>query len=121
MSHKPPRLLTIAGSDPSGGAGLQGDLKTFAAFGCYGMAVVTAITVQNTRGVADFMPLAPELVRRQISALLLDLPPDGVKIGMVATAENAQAINEALSDYKRHIVLDPVLSPSHGATLAADG
>ena len=121
MSHKPPRLLTIAGSDPSGGAGLQGDLKTFAAFGCYGMAVVTAITVQNTRGVVDFTPLAPELVRQQISALLLDLPPDGVKIGMVATAENAQAITEALSDYTSEIVLDPVLSPSHGATLAAEG
>ena len=69
---KPPILLTIAGSDPSGGAGLQGDLKTFSAHRCYGMAVVTAITVQNTYGVLDYAPIEENLVAAQISALLKD-------------------------------------------------
>jgi len=119
--RKIPKLLTIAGSDPSGGAGAQADLKTFSAFGCYGMAAITALTAQNTRGVSAFYPVAPEIVAAQIDPILSDLAPDAVKIGMVATPEIAHAIGQALKGRARNLVLDPVLVPTQGVTLAADG
>jgi hydroxymethylpyrimidine/phosphomethylpyrimidine kinase len=118
---KIPRLLAIAGSDPSGGAGVQADLKTFSAFGCYGMAAITALTVQNTRGVTAAYPVAPDIVGAQIAAVVSDIPPEAIKIGMVATPEIAAAIAKALGDYPRVVVLDPVLVPTQGASLAAAG
>lgn len=120
--RKIPKLLTIAGSDPSGGAGAQADLKTFSAFGCYGMAAITALTVQNTRGVTASYPVAPEIVAAQIDAILSDLAPDAVKIGMVATPEIARAIAQSLKGRKtRNIVLDPVLVPTQGVSLGSAG
>lgn len=122
MNGKIPKLLSIAGSDPSGGAGAQADLKTFSALGCYGMAAITALTAQNTRGVTASFPVAPDIVAAQIDAILSDIPPDAVKIGMVATPEIAETIAAALTrGAARNIVLDPVLAPTQGAPLAAAG
>lgn len=119
---KIPRLLSIAGSDPSGGAGVQADLKTFSAFGCYGMAAITALTAQNTRGVSASYPVAPDIVAAQIDAALSDIPPDAIKIGMVATPDIARAVAETLARYDTHnIVLDPVLIPTEGVSLASAG
>ena len=116
-----PRLLSIAGSDPSGGAGVQADLKTFSAFGCYGMAAITALTAQNTRGVIAAYPVAPEIVAAQIEAVLSDIPPDAIKIGMLATPDIARAVAETLARHEaRNIVLDPVLVPTLGVSLASD-
>ena len=116
-----PKLLTIAGSDPSGGAGVQGDLKTFSAFGGYGMAAITALTAQNTQGVTGVWPVAPEIVAAQISSILADLIPDAIKIGMVATAGNARAISQAIGRRTWAVVLDPVLIPTQGVSLAEAG
>jgi hydroxymethylpyrimidine/phosphomethylpyrimidine kinase len=118
---KIPKLLSIAGSDPSGGAGIQADLKTFSAFGCYGMAAVTALTAQNTRGVIAAYPVAPDIVAAQVAAVVSDIPPDAIKIGMVATPGIAAAIAEALGEAPHNVVLDPVLVPTQGASLAAAG
>ncbi len=119
--RKIPRLLSIAGSDPSGGAGAQADLKTFSAFGCYGMAAITALTAQNTRGVVAAYPVAPDIVAAQISAVMSDIPPDAIKIGMVATPEIAAAVATSLGAAPRNVVLDPVLVPTQGVSLAAAG
>jgi hydroxymethylpyrimidine/phosphomethylpyrimidine kinase len=117
-----PKLLSIAGSDPSGGAGVQADIKTFSAFGCYGMAAITALTAQNTRGVTAAYPVAPEIVAAQIEAVLSDISPDAIKIGMLATPDIAQAVAKTLSRYEpRDIVLDPVLVPTQGVSLASSG
>src|SRR5580693_2455418 len=91
---RPLRLLTIAGSDSSGGAGLQADLKTFAAHGAYGMSAVTAVTAQSTREVRAVFPLPAELVAEQIDAVLSDIGADGVKIGMLAHAAIVRAVAE---------------------------
>ncbi|MBL1258432.1 bifunctional hydroxymethylpyrimidine kinase/phosphomethylpyrimidine kinase [Methylocystis sp. Sn-Cys] len=119
--NKTRKLLSIAGSDPSGGAGIQADLKTFSAFGCYGMAAITALTAQNTRGVVAAFPVAPDIVAAQIAAVMADIRPDAIKIGMVATPEIAAAIAGALGDAPPNVVLDPVLIPTQGASLAAAG
>jgi hydroxymethylpyrimidine/phosphomethylpyrimidine kinase len=117
-----PKLLSIAGSDPSGGAGVQADLKTFSAFGCYGMAAITALTEQNTRGVTAAYPVPPEIVAAQIEAVLSDISPDAIKIGMLATPDIAHAAAMTLSRYEaRNIVLDPVLVPTQGVSLASSG
>ncbi len=109
------RVLSIAGSDPSGGAGVQADLKSFAALRCYGMAAVTALTVQNTRGVLAVHPVAPEIVAAQIEAVFADIAVDAVKIGMLATADNAAAVAAALARTgAKNIVVDPVLAASRG-------
>jgi hydroxymethylpyrimidine/phosphomethylpyrimidine kinase len=122
MPPKIPRLLSIAGSDPSGGAGVQADLKTFSAFGCYGMAAITALTVQNTRGVSASYPVAPDIVAAQIDAVLSDISPSAIKIGMLATPDIAHAVAETLARYEaRNIVLDPVLIPTRGVSLASAG
>ncbi|PPD46143.1 MAG: bifunctional hydroxymethylpyrimidine kinase/phosphomethylpyrimidine kinase [Methylocystis sp.] len=118
---KIPKLLTIAGSDPSGGAGVQGDLKTFSAFRCYGMAAITGLTAQNTRGVTAAYPVAPDIVAAQIAAVMADIPPDAIKTGMVATPDIAAAVASALGSAPRNLVLDPVLVPTQGASLAAPG
>ncbi len=122
MPPKIPRLLSIAGSDPSGGAGVQADLKTFSAFGCYGMAAITALTAQNTRGVTAAYPVAPDIVAAQIEAVMSDIAPDAIKIGMVATPDIAKAVAETLTRYDaRNVVLDPVLVPTQGVSLASAG
>jgi hydroxymethylpyrimidine/phosphomethylpyrimidine kinase len=122
MPRKIPKVLSIAGSDPSGGAGLQADLKTFSALRCYGMAIVTALTVQNTRGVTSVHPIAPEIVAAQIDAIFADVEVDAVKIGMLAQPAVADAVATALARAKAHnIVLDPVLAASSGDRLSAAG
>ncbi len=121
MTTKIPKLLSIAGSDPSGGAGAQADLKTFSAFRCYGMAVITALTAQNTRGVVAAYPLSADIVAAQIAAIIADVTPDAIKIGMVATPEIAAAVAAALGPAPRNLVLDPVLLPTQGVSLAAAG
>ncbi|SEN70048.1 hydroxymethylpyrimidine kinase /phosphomethylpyrimidine kinase [Loktanella fryxellensis] len=114
-------VLTIAGSDPSGGAGIQADLKTFAANGTYGMAALTALTVQNTRGVSAVELVPPAFVAAQIKAVLDDVRVDAVKIGMIATAGIAVAIADVMADHRDiPIVLDPVMVAKGGATLLAE-
>ena len=108
--------LTIAGSDPSGGAGIQADLKTFHQFGVYGMAAITLLTVQNTRSVSRIEILDAELVREQIQAVLEDLVPDAVKTGALGSA----AIVEIVASFDLpQLVVDPVMISKHGAPLMA--
>lgn len=108
--------LTIAGSDPSGGAGIQADLKTFSANGAYGMTVLTALTAQNTRGVSGVHPVPVAFVAEQLDTLLSDITPDATKIGMLATAELADLVSEYLPRL-RHTVLDPVMVATSGDRL----
>ncbi len=113
------KVLSIAGSDCSGGAGIQADLKTFAAHGTYGMSVITALTAQNTCGVTDIMEVSPEFVAAQLDAVFGDIYPDAVKIGMVASAEIVSVIADKLKQYKaKHIVLDPVMAATSGSVLS---
>lgn len=108
-------ILSIAGTDPTGGAGIQADLKTFAALGTYGMAAITAVVAQNTQGVRDFVSLDPRFVASQIDAVFDDVRVDAVKIGMVATAAIADAIADRLTYYKAtNVVLDPVMVAKSG-------
>ena len=112
-------ILSIAGSDPSGGAGVQADLKTFAALGCYGMAAITALTAQNTQGVRGvFLPPA-EFVAAEIDAIFEDIEVAAVKIGMLGSVEIVEAVAKRLAFYKPPaIVLDPVLAATSGDALA---
>jgi hydroxymethylpyrimidine/phosphomethylpyrimidine kinase len=113
--------LTIAGSDPSGGAGIQADLKTFAAFGLYGASAVTAITVQSTRGVDEVAPLSADLVTAQIEAIAGDLAIAATKIGMLATAAIVEAVAAAIEELDLPlVVVDPVLVSSSGSRLLDD-
>jgi hydroxymethylpyrimidine/phosphomethylpyrimidine kinase len=116
----PAVVLSIAGSDPSGGAGIQADLKTFAAFGVYGAAAVTSVTVQNTVGVRDRFDLAPALVAAQIDAVLDDLPVAAAKTGLLPDAGIVSAVVERLRARPvRALVVDPVLVATSGDALAA--
>jgi hydroxymethylpyrimidine/phosphomethylpyrimidine kinase len=112
----PPVVLTIAGSDSGGGAGIQADLKTFAALGAYGASVITAITAQNTVGVTAVHPVPAEIVAAQLDAVLSDLPVAAVKVGMVADAAVVQVIAER-AEALPHLVVDPVLVATSGARL----
>ena len=112
-----PIVLSIAGSDSSGGAGIQADLKTFSALGVYGATAITAITAQNTLGVVSQMALPPQMVREQIIAVMDDLHPSVVKIGMLSNAEIVNAVAEVLLEYKPKIVLDPVIVSTSGHRL----
>ena len=113
-----PNVLTIAGSDPSGGAGIQADLKTFSALGAYGMSVITALTAQNTQGVRGFQVVEPGFVAAQIDAIFDDVRVDAVKIGMVATAAVATAVADRLRHHAaRNVVLDPVMVAKSGDRL----
>ena len=110
--------LSIAGSDPSGGAGIQADLKSFSANHVFGMAVITALTAQNTRGVTDIHLPPVDFIKAQINAIFEDIRVDAVKIGMVANAGIAKAVKDALVvRHCRHIVLDPVMVAKGGAPL----
>ncbi|WP_347489750.1 bifunctional hydroxymethylpyrimidine kinase/phosphomethylpyrimidine kinase [Desulfoscipio sp. XC116] len=112
------KVLTIAGSDSCGGAGIQADLKTFSALGTYGMSVITAVTAQNTRGVYNVRELDPEIVRDQINAVFEDIKVDAVKIGMVSNAAIIAVIAESLLRHKaQKIVLDPVMISKSGCNL----
>lgn len=112
------RVLTIAGSDCSGGAGIQADLKTITAFGMYGMSVITALTAQNTRGVFDVRETDERMLRGQFEAVCSDLPPDAVKIGMLPSETAVLAVADALEKWKpRHVVCDPVMVSTSGRTL----
>lgn len=114
-------VLSIAGSDPSGGAGIQADLKAIAANGGYGMAALTALTAQNTQGVSGVELISPAFVARQIEAVFADVRVDAVKIGMIATADIAQAVAVVLRGAKaRHVVLDPVMIAKGGDRLLAE-
>ena len=111
-------VLSIAGSDPSGGAGIQADLKSFSANHVFGMAVLTALTAQNTRGVNDIHLPPVDFIKAQINAIFDDIRVDAVKIGMVANADIATAVRESLVNrHCRHIVLDPVMVAKGGARL----
>lgn len=112
-----PVALSVAGSDSSGGAGIQADLKTFSALGVYGATAITAITAQNTRGVVAQQHLTPDIVYRQIVAVIDDISPSVVKIGMLANAEIAEAVADALGRYSLPIILDPVMVSSSGHRL----
>lgn len=113
-----PHVLTIAGSDPSGGAGVQADLKTFSALGAYGCAVLTSLTAQSTRGVTGVHVVPPEFVREQIETLVDDVRLDAVKIGMLATADVARVVTELICEGRlSNVVLDPVMVSTAGSRL----
>ena len=110
--------LTIAGSDSSGGAGIQADIKTMLCNGVYAMSAVTALTAQNTTGVTGIQETAPDFLRAQLDAVFTDIFPDAVKIGMAASAPLIEVITERLSFYKAaHIVADPVMVSTSGSRL----
>jgi hydroxymethylpyrimidine/phosphomethylpyrimidine kinase len=110
-------VLTIAGSDPSGGAGIQADLKTFHQFGLYGEAVITLITVQNTRSVSRIEVLDAALVREQIEAVISDIPPMAAKTGALGNAAVITTVAEAARGFAFPLVVDPVMISKHGAAL----
>lgn len=112
-----PIALSIAGSDSSGGAGIQADLKTFSSLGVYGTTAITAITAQNTQGVHSQLAIAPQMVYDQIIAVMEDLNPSVIKIGMLSNSEIVCAVAEALSQYQLPIILDPVIVSSSGHRL----
>ena len=117
-SHRLKTALTIAGSDSSGGAGIQADLKTFQALGVYGMSAITAVTVQNTQKVFAIQQIEPRIVHDQIVCLFEDMPVDAVKIGMVSSVELIDAIARALNAVRRPpVVLDPVMISKSGYAL----
>ena len=110
--------LTIAGSDCSGGAGIQADLKTMTVNGVYAMSVITALTAQNTRGVRAIQAVTPEFLAEQLDAIFEDIPPDAVKIGMVASSAHIRVIANRLRHYNaQRIVVDPVMVATSGANL----
>ena len=110
--------LTIAGSDSSGGAGIQADLKTMTVNGVYAMSVITALTAQNTLGVSGILDVSPEFIISQMDAVFTDIYPDAIKIGMVSSPEIVEAISKSLKKYEaKNIVLDPVMVATSGAVL----
>ena len=115
------KVLTIAGSDCSGGAGIQADLKTFAAFKTYGMSVITAITAQNTTGVREVFDIPVNTIENQINAVMEDIFPDSIKIGMVSKSETIEVIWRSLKAFKcKNIVVDPVMVSTSGSKLLED-
>jgi len=116
-----PSVLTIAGFDGSGGAGIQADIKTISALGCYATSALTALPVQNTTGVRTIYPIPAKAVSEQIEAIMDDIFPDAIKIGMVHTSELAMIITETLARYKRApVVFDPVMVATSGHRLIED-
>jgi hydroxymethylpyrimidine/phosphomethylpyrimidine kinase len=111
--------LTIAGSDPSGGAGIQADLKTFHQFGVYGEAAITLLTVQNTQRVSQVETMKPELVTSQIRAVLEDIPPAAAKTGALGSPEVVDAVARALAEASFPIIVDPVMISKHGGRLVS--
>ena len=121
MPSLPPIVLTFAASDPTGGAGLQADLLTLASMGCHPLSVVTALTVQDTRGLDDLLPIDTEWVIDQARKLLEDMPVAAFKLGVLGSVENITAIAEIISDYPEvPVILDPVLASGRGDALASE-
>lgn len=119
---KTPIALTIAGSDPSGGAGIQADLKTFSALGVYGASAITALTVQNTQGVTAIHSVPPDFVQAQIEAVCSDLAVDAIKLGMLGNEAMIIAVAEALRTWQGPpVILDPVMVAGSGAPLLDEG
>ena len=115
------RVLSIAGSDSGGGAGIQADLKTFSALGCYGMTAITAITAQNTQGVRAIHGIPPDMLRAQIDAVAEDIGVDAVKIGMLHDPEVVRVVVKAIARHQMlQVVLDPVMVATSGDRLMAD-
>ncbi|GFM28022.1 bifunctional hydroxymethylpyrimidine kinase/phosphomethylpyrimidine kinase [Novosphingobium sp. PY1] len=114
---KPARILAIAGSDSSGGAGIQADIKTITVLGGYAMTAITAITAQNTLGVQAIEPLSPELVGAQIDACITDIGVDAVKIGMLGSASIAELVADRLEGLDVPVIFDPVMVSTSGSTL----
>lgn len=115
------KVLSIAGSDCSGGAGIQADIKTCSAIGVYAMTVITSVTAQNTIGITGIMDISPEMVARQLDAIFSDISPDAVKIGMLSSKAIIETVAERLSRYSpRHIILDPVMISTSGHKLIDD-
>jgi hydroxymethylpyrimidine/phosphomethylpyrimidine kinase len=113
-----PRALSIAGSDSGGGAGIQADLKTFSALGVFGMTAITAVTIQNTRGVIGYEPLPPQVVAEQIRAVVTDIGVDAAKTGMLASAAIVEAVADAVAETRiANLVVDPVSVSKHGHRL----
>lgn len=118
QSQQYPRLLTIAGSDSGGGAGIQADLKTFSALGCFGMTAITALTAQNTTGVRAIHGVPPDILRDQIDAVIEDIGVDVVKIGMLHSPDIVRTVAEAIERHGlQRVVLDPVMVATSGAVL----
>jgi hydroxymethylpyrimidine/phosphomethylpyrimidine kinase len=116
-----PRVLSIAGSDSGGGAGIQADLKTFSALGCFGMTAITAITAQNTRGVDAIHAVPAEMLAKQIDAVVTDIGVDAVKIGMLHDPDVVNVVAQAIRRYQwRRVVLDPVMVAAGGDRLIAE-
>lgn len=115
------RLLTIAGSDSGGGAGIQADLKTFMAFGVYGMSAITALTSQNTKGVQGIFEVPPDFIYQQIQSVVSDIGVDAVKTGMLASTEIVAVVSKAVRDFKiPNLVVDPVMVAKSGDALLAE-
>lgn len=115
-----PIAMTIAGSDSGGGAGIQADLKAFAALGVYGCSAITSLTAQNTQGVQAVLPIAPEFVQAQIHSVMGDIKVNALKTGMLATADIIAAVAQALSQYEVPLVLDPVMVATSGDRLLVE-
>ena len=121
MQERMKTALSIAGSDSSGGAGIQADMKTMSAHGVYAMTAITALTAQNTTGVTGIFEVTPEFLSDQLDAVFTDIFPDAVKIGMVSSAALIRVIARKLTDYQaRHIVVDPVMVATSGSKLIQD-
>ncbi len=120
-THRYARVLTIAGSDSGGGAGIQADLKTFAALGCYGTSAITALTAQNTQGVQAIHAVPAAFLKAQIQSVLDDIGTDAIKIGMLHTPEVAGVVAWAIAHYQpAHVVFDPVMVATSGDRLIAE-
>ncbi|MGH2664038.1 MAG: bifunctional hydroxymethylpyrimidine kinase/phosphomethylpyrimidine kinase [Actinomycetota bacterium] len=118
MADDVPRALTIAGSDSGGGAGIQADLKTFQALGVWGMSAITAVTVQNTKGVTGYQELSPDTVADQVRAVATDIGVDAAKTGMLASSAIIEAVAEAVREVRlANLVVDPVFVSKHGHPL----
>lgn len=116
-----PVALTIAGSDPSGGAGIQADLKTFQRFGVYGEAVITLLTVQNTQRVSRVEIVSEDLIEQQIRAVLEDIPPQAAKLGALGNETVVRLLARIAREFSFPLIVDPVMISKHGASLLTDG
>ncbi len=121
QSPTPPRVLTIAGSDSGGGAGIQADLKTMLALGVHGMTVICAVTAQNSVGVQGYWELPPEAVRAQLDSVLVDIGAQAIKTGMLASPELVATVCDVLADVAAPVVVDPVAVSKHGDSLLSSG
>lgn len=121
LSQSPPAVLSFAATDPSGGAGIQADILTLASMGCHPLSVITAITVQDTSGVEDILPIDADWVADQARSILEDIPVAAFKIGVLGSVENVSAIAEIVSDYPEiPLILDPVLASTRGDEFASE-